>query len=143
MKKRNTGINLFKLFSMFMIALLHVLGIGRDNRSYRGNKQLLSGLSHAECGILRGQLLRTHQRISYARQKDKAVEDNRICGSKYFSDSARSVRDYDINIPRIFQRAEYSLCTDSDNFKSVLVHDRVFSDVFIHPDDEQIRRGGR
>lgn len=26
MKKRNTGINLFKLFSMFMIALLHVLG---------------------------------------------------------------------------------------------------------------------
>lgn len=28
MKKRNTGINLFKLFSMFMIALLHVLGIG-------------------------------------------------------------------------------------------------------------------
>lgn len=28
MKKRNTGINLFKLFSMFMIALLHVLGMG-------------------------------------------------------------------------------------------------------------------
>lgn len=28
MKKINTGINLFKLFSMFMIALLHVLGIG-------------------------------------------------------------------------------------------------------------------
>ena len=28
MKKINTGINLFKLFSMFMIALLHVLGMG-------------------------------------------------------------------------------------------------------------------
>ena len=28
MKKRNAGINLFKLFSMFMIALLHVLGMG-------------------------------------------------------------------------------------------------------------------
>lgn len=28
MKKRNTGINLFKLFSMFMIALLHVMGMG-------------------------------------------------------------------------------------------------------------------
>ena len=42
-----------------------------------------------------------------------------------------------------FQRAEYSLCTDADSFKAVLVHDRVFSDVFIHPDDEQIRRGGR
>lgn len=27
MKKRNTGINLFKLFSMFMIALLHVQAI--------------------------------------------------------------------------------------------------------------------
>ena len=28
MKKINSGINLFKLFSMFMIALLHVLGMG-------------------------------------------------------------------------------------------------------------------
>ncbi len=28
MTKRNTGINLFKLFSMFMIALLHILGMG-------------------------------------------------------------------------------------------------------------------
>lgn len=28
MKKINSGINLFKLFSMFMIAQLHILGMG-------------------------------------------------------------------------------------------------------------------
>ena len=74
MKKRNTGINLFKLFSMFMIALLHVLGMGGIIGAAAGT----SSYYPAECGILRGQLLRTRQRVSYARQKDKAVENNRI-----------------------------------------------------------------
>lgn len=36
MKKINTGINLFKLFSMFMIALLHVLGFGGITRASAG-----------------------------------------------------------------------------------------------------------
>ena len=36
MKKINTGINLFKLFSMFMIALLHILGFGGITRASAG-----------------------------------------------------------------------------------------------------------
>ena len=134
MKKRNTGINLFKLFSMFMIALLHVLGMG--------------GIIGAAAGTSSYYPVYLMQNAAFCAVNCYALVSGYLMLGKKIKPSSillqrRSVRDYDINIPRIFQRAEYSLCTDSDNFKSVLVHDRVFSDVFIHSDDEQIRRGGR
>lgn len=142
MKKRNTGINLFKLFSMFMIALLHVLGMGGITGATAGTSSYYPVYlmqNAAFCAV------NCYALISGYLMLGKKIKPSRITELWFevFFLQRRSVRDYDINIPRIFQRAEYSLCTDSDNFKSVLVHDRVFSDVFIHPDDEQIRRGGR
>ena len=139
MKKRNTGINLFKLFSMFMIALLHVLGMGGITGAAAGTSSYYPVYlmqNAAFCAV------NCYALVSGYLMLGKKIKPSRITVRGIFL-QRRFVRDYDINIPRIFQRAEYSLCTDSDSFKAVLVHDRVFSDVFIHPDDEQIRRGGR
>ena len=75
MKKRNTGINLFKLFSMFMIALLHVLGMGGIIGAAAGTSSYYPVYfmqNAAFCAV------NCYALVSYARQKDKAVEDNRI-----------------------------------------------------------------
>ena len=77
MKKRNTGINLFKLFSMFMIALLHVLGMGGITGAAAGTSSYYPVYlmqNAAFCAVNCYALVS----VSYARQKDKAVEDNRI-----------------------------------------------------------------
>lgn len=64
MTKKNTGINLFKLFSMFMIALLHILGMGGIIEaatgtngyysifSYRMRRSVQSIATHSPAGIL-------------------------------------------------------------------------------------------
>ena len=76
MKKINSGINLFKLFSMFMIAQLHILGMGGIIGATAGTAGYYHAFFYAECGVLRGQLLRSCQRISHVRQKDKAVKNS-------------------------------------------------------------------
>ena len=76
MKKINSGINLFKLFSMFMIAQLHILRMGGIIGATEETAAYYHVFFYAECGVLRGKLLCSCQRISHVRQKDKAVKNS-------------------------------------------------------------------
>ena len=115
MKKINSGINLFKLFSMFMIAQLHILGMGGIIGATAGT----AGYYHAFF----------MQNAAFCAVNCYALASGYLIQRCY-------LRNYDERLPRPFLRAEDSPCPDSDNFKSVLVYDLVFSDVSVYSDDE-------